>query len=757
MAARATALGAPASASGGSGSTDANGPEHIPPAITRGIAGLAVGLVVVVACLTLVAVGQPLLANDTWLHLALGEAFAASGPWLDGDPHLFAAPGPPAPAAWLGAWSFYAIWASTGFVGLRMAHVLLVGLVLVLVARAFRRAGASRSGAALGVLAFVTLATYRLVQLRPELFTIAATAGVVVFLLLDEGVAERRRLAAAALLGALWANLHAGFVLGPILLLGTAAALGVERWLPGRAPTGEPSAGDPSRGGDAGVRGLGLAGVAMALGSLLNPRGPGAWLPYLEAGDATLPLEAVVDEWGATNLLAWPSPILPPTPATWLLCWAALAVVVAGTVLFALERSGRRVPGAAGIEPVLLAVGWAGVFAAILATRFLWLAAFAFLLVPAVGRAIVPAPRRAAIGALASLGLVVGVAALHLRVGDWEPVTRALPRSLEGYAEPYPAAKFYGHAMWFLADTGVEGRIFNDYPLGGFMSFWLSPRLSMSSSGTLNVRRDAMEDFLAIAARAPADGPDGASFAERLDRHRFDFFLGTGLPTEPAPGLEVASTLRHVDGVPGWRLVFRNLRSSVHLRVSERNAGNLERIAAWYAEQDVPFDPERGFDVERVIARRPEWAIAHGLAPQDIALLLDQVRRSLAQPIPGPEVRRLSTIYATLGLCERSLPLDARILEALPGDLYARHRRMWCLLQADRLEAARRESARWRTSAAVGGEVDPGGWSALVEELAALDPEARRARVVRQALMPIGQARSLRAGFVLPEARDRRP
>ncbi|MGY8738985.1 MAG: hypothetical protein ACKVIW_15880, partial [bacterium] len=63
------------------------------------IHGPALALVLI----TLALVGQPIYANDTWIHLALGEAFASQGPLLAADPHLFAAPGPPSPSSWLGS------------------------------------------------------------------------------------------------------------------------------------------------------------------------------------------------------------------------------------------------------------------------------------------------------------------------------------------------------------------------------------------------------------------------------------------------------------------------------------------------------------------------------------------------------------------------------------------------------------------------------------------------------------------------------
>ena len=45
------------------------------------IHGPALALVLI----TLALVGQPIYANDTWIHLALGEAFASQGPLLAAD------------------------------------------------------------------------------------------------------------------------------------------------------------------------------------------------------------------------------------------------------------------------------------------------------------------------------------------------------------------------------------------------------------------------------------------------------------------------------------------------------------------------------------------------------------------------------------------------------------------------------------------------------------------------------------------------
>ncbi|MBY0402049.1 hypothetical protein K2X89_17275, partial [Myxococcota bacterium] len=228
------------------------------------------------ALATAILAGQPIFANDTWIHLALGEAFVAEGPWLAADPHLFAAPGPPSPNSWLGSVAIYETWSIFGFTGLRILHAVVVLGLLALVWRLVRRAGASAGLASAAVVAFASLATYRLVQLRPDLFTMAATLALFPLLFEMRSGPGGRRIAAAALLGALWSNVHAGFVLGPILVLGASAATAIASLSPERAAT------DGDAGRVAMERGralrLGLAGIAMAIGSLANPQGLGAHL-----------------------------------------------------------------------------------------------------------------------------------------------------------------------------------------------------------------------------------------------------------------------------------------------------------------------------------------------------------------------------------------------------------------------------------------------------------------------------------------------
>ena len=56
-------------------------------------------------------------------------------------------------------------------------------------------------------------------------------------------------------------------------------------------------------------------------------------------------------------------------------------------------------------------------------------------------------------------------------------MSRGIPPSWSRYARPYPASKYHANAVWVLKDAGLEGNLFNEYYMGGFLGFWLAPEL----------------------------------------------------------------------------------------------------------------------------------------------------------------------------------------------------------------------------------------------------------------------------------------
>ena len=696
-------------------------------------AWLALAAFACIAAAMAIAAGQPVFTDDLWWHLGLGEAYLAHGPWLPGDPLLFTAPGPPDPSAWLSDVALFAVWKRAGFTGLRVLHAAIVASLMALVFALARRASGSRAVAAVVGIAFVALAAYRLVQLRPELFTIAATLAL--YALWCEGAehASRRRIAATALLFAVWANCHAAFPLG-LALLGASAAAELAGAAIARPPA---CAAMRARGSH-----LLAAFFAGLLASFANPSGAAATWTWLRAGESTPELARVADEWA--RFVPWRLPVsnLPPSPLAWALAIALLALTP-WLVVRELRRARTNAPTGSELGPTRIA--WALVAAAALlaAVRFLWLGIFASFALALTTRGRV----RTAWVSLAAVML----AAAFFPLGDWPMISGAMPRSPAGYAEPYNAAKYYAHAIWFLQDSQLEGNVFTDYPIGGFVGFFGAPRLRAFVNGSLNVTRDAIDANRPL--REGRGARPGESFLALLDRMQIDVYVGTRLPETGPAQRPWFYTTALLENAPGWLLVFRNADSAVYLRTNERNQANLARVADYYAREHVPFDPARGFEPESAIRAARLFAVTHGIVPvqfEDIA----------ASAHTGPAAARraaagsLASLYAALGLYERALRLDRATLDGDPTALSARRRLVWSLLRLGRLDEARSEAAALVESA--GGDALSQRIAQTASDVTSQDDEARAARIATLPVFTPAEAAQAMSGMALPEVRTQR-
>jgi tetratricopeptide (TPR) repeat protein len=624
--------------------------------------------------LLLYTVGRPVRTADVWLHHKLGEAHAAQGPWLDADPILYTATAPPTAAAWLSDLALHSVQLTAGFQGLRVAHVLAVAAILALGYSLLRRASGSAALASLGTTLLIVLGGYRFLQLRPHLVTIFCVLLLYRVLLESRQAPSWRRIAVGALLLGVWANAHAGFVLGPILLAAGLAGVVLEG-------VAGPSHGRPAA--LARARGLGLALAAGLLATFLNPDGAGPHLAYFRAGSDSPALAMVVDEWRPFPLLGPLRGGLPPSLLNfgigWLLFVSAPTLSVAS---FWPWRRGQSSPA----DPALVGVACAGVLASAMAVRFQWLGIFAILLALQLGRTALARPR----ARLAAAGSALALLPLWIQVGGWPRLSEGVPRSIEGYALPYSTGHYFGHATWFLRDTGLEGHLFNRYVIGNFLGYWLAPRLQPFFGGSLNVPPDVAEAHFALNERR---GLGEMSFEETLDHYEVDAFLGIGLPSPASDARPQVYTTTHLDGTEGWIPIFRNLRSSIWLRANTRNEANLDRVIAYYRAAGIPFDPGSGFDPGLALDTSPDWAVQHGLAPSTYSRMLASVR------VGGPiAMRRLASVYATLGLYERAVELDRQFL-ARREALDVRRRLIWCLLHLGRGEEALAAAERFERSA----------------------------------------------------------
>jgi hypothetical protein len=584
------------------------------------------------------------MTDDTWWHLGMGEAYWSHGPWLVEDPFLFTAEGPPTPAAWLADLALHSVERVFGFAGLRWGHALAVVLVLWQAARLLHSTSGSPRFAGLGIAVFGALAAYRLVQLRPHLFTILATLILARMFVVDRRVPSWPRVAAGGGLCLVWANSHAAFPLGPLLLGLAATHQAALDWIRERAC-------------GARTRRLAVLVVVAGLATLANPTGPEALLPTVKAGDSTPDLSRIVDEWAPLRLLTFPVGPPPPSPLGWLLVWLLMSGLAASLAMHV--RACRDDCSVRVREPpdlLLAALALLGLLAMLLAVRFTWLCIFALLSIGSSLRACgwLEASRLRLRIALAAASL--SVAAAFVVAGVWPAIAQV--RSVAAYAQPYAAGKYFAHAVWFLRDAGLEGRLWNGYTQGSFLGSWLRPQLQVFLNGSLNVPPAVFRDGFAITAGV-------GEAAEILDRHRVDIFFGTGMPVLPTPGRQPQfDTTARVAGDPAWLLVFRNAMSAVYLRRGARPE-NVERVVRYYARAGVGFDPSRGFDPQRTLEENPRWAFDHGLVPADLLAL----RRRARSPDPmraAPAQELLAHVYLLLGLDEAAARLDGARLSADP-------------------------------------------------------------------------------------------
>ncbi|MCA9505998.1 MAG: hypothetical protein H6748_11765 [Spirochaetaceae bacterium] len=708
--------------------------------------GRVEGLVSALACLAaagliaaiLWAVGQPLFTDDLWWHLALGEAHLREGPWLAADPLLFTAPGPPSPSAWLAELLFAFVERVGTLQGLRVLHVGLVVGVLVLLATTLRRASGSRCFALVATAGFAALAAYRLVQLRPHLASILGVLLLFRCLFASKTPPSPKRMLVAAGIALLWANLHAGFLLAPLLVAVAAVASVAEAML----ATG------PSR-LEAWLRARRLAITASLCGlaTLVNPLGLEVYAPYFRAGASTPSLGRVGDEWVPLDPFRWPDG-LHPSPFVWVAMWLlflAWAVVAVRAVMA--RRRGATAPTDSLVELALGAVAFA---LAVSAVRFTWLALLPLIpIARAFARLEIAGRARAALVAMLAVPIVMG----FLAYGDWRAISGFRQLPLRTYVDPYPAAKYHAHAVWLMRDAGLEGRLFNDYSLGGFLGYWLAPEVKTFVNGSLNVSIEAMDANRPLRDRWGA--PPGRSFLDTLDAFGVDLFLGVGPPVAPAPGQPARYTAGHLEGASGWTLAFRDMMTSLWVRDGSLGATNLARLQAHYAAQGVPFDPARGFDPLAVVRAAPDWARAHGVVPVDFPALEQRAATSTDPAASALALDRIASVYSLLGAHEKAIEVDRALLEREPRARLARRRLAWNAMHRRDFETVLALASEVRSGEAR-GDVLLAGIGRIAAQAGDDEPDRLAARIATFPLLTPADLPRAMARFRLPAARPSR-
>lgn len=644
---------------------------------------------VFVCALTFYLAFAPTFTNDFWFHLKMGEVYWALGPWPPADPMLHTAlPDAPIQHEWLFGVMLHFVESVTGFFGIRVFHLLVVAAAVATTFAAARRLTGNPVAACFVTTLFAVLAWTRLFQMRPDLVTIIATLATYVLLIEHHRVPSVRRLVIFAVLILVWANSHSLFALAPLLLFAALIGLGVRAFAEVYLLKGLERS--EALGVTRRVAGAFAAAIVLAsVVSLANPRGIEQHLTFFtSSSDAAI--WAVKDEWShfdpfdVTDMPGSVSPLLWVTMNGVMVAFGVTAVVGLISLL-------RRRPRVFEIfDPGTFALGAASIVAILVSVRFLWMGVFPLLFIAqAISRVDLRRDTREMVAwALALTTLIVSIQ--FYRVGGFATTADRLPDSFSEYIEtPYLSRKFHVEAVRFLRETEVEGRLFNSYGMGGFLGYWLSPKMSTYiDSRTEHYPPEVMKEYSRIVEMRELGGRK--TFLDILDRREVDFFVGIGMPIGLVKrSLASASTTRHLEGIDGWVPVSRSIRHAIYLRDVPRNDENFERISRYYESAGIPFDRRRGFDAVAAIDASTDWSVEHALMTPEHAKRIS-VRDSADPKLRAGGLDALAWVYVLGGSYDAALAIEDELAQLRPASKAGLRREIYSALNVKDVERAHR-------------------------------------------------------------------
>ena len=229
----------------------------------------------------------------------------------------------------------------------------------------------------------------------------------------------------------------------------------------------------------------------------------------------------------------------------------------------------------------------------------------------------------------------------------------------------------------------MRGRLFHPFNLGGFLGYWLAPELRTFIDGRLDhVPSAVLDDYIEI--RRGVRLSDERRFAGTLDAYGVDFFVGTHFRENR---YHQGTWTDHLRRLPEWLPVFAAQECSVYMRSAPRNAENLRRVATYYADRDIGFDPDTGPDLGMALRRQRDWADRNGVAPPDLDALRWGTRTKDPDGLDG-----LARALWRIGAFSEQVRAERKLLAIEPERHESRRRLADGLLQLGRRIAARRHA-----------------------------------------------------------------
>jgi hypothetical protein len=467
---------------------------------------------------------RPSVDSDTWWHLRAGAWMLAHAQVLRVDMFSSTRLGQPwLNHSWLSQIVLYGVWQALGYAGLNLLTALLVVAAWYCVyhlcdGNAYLKAFCLVLGAAASAVFW---------SARPQMASFLLTA-VFAWILGDLRWRGKNRLWWLPVLMLLWVNLHGGFAIGFLLLLGTLAGQGASLLL-GQAGPGKLSGRE--------LRQLALVSAVCVVVVAINPFGLALYLVPLRTVSIGV-LQQYIQEWQSPNFH-----LLQFQPFLWLLL-AALA---------ALGFSRRR----ADLTDVLLAGGFS--YLALVSARNISTAAL--IIVPLLARhvtAIVaelhelrpwlarlfdPPPARRTFPLLNGTLLALVLLAVILKAAD-----AALPATNAKFVATQEPVQ----AVDYLQQAQPPGPLFNAYNWGGYLSWRLYPAYPVFVDGRTDLFDGALlRQYLTAALGQP-------SYRAVLDQYGINLVLiEQGSPLAQRLMLDTA-----------WRPLYADVQSAVFQRIT---------------------------------------------------------------------------------------------------------------------------------------------------------------------------------------------
>ncbi len=515
-----------------------------------------------VFCELTVALFQPVRTDDIFWHLKIGEILLQEKSFPTEEYLLFTQD--PELTPLYHEWLFQIVVKSVenfgGLTALRFFLPLCVLCILWALLRFFRLFELRTENLLLATLLFLLFSYQRLIQLRPELFSMIFFFVMLHNLIQGQEKFSTRRIFLAVLVSMLWANTHS---LCLIIFLFWSVWIG-SAWIYSKIFKHSLSFDWKGQ-----ITGFFCSIFAMCL----NPMGVGLFYFYF-IGNARNPYTNVIDEWGHLSFFG-PRDFLPLSSDVLmgsmliLVFWSVLVFIVLVLNLRNKKACGdgdeggcfprpfqktlhfpniavrndiqsfthQRVTNSTLSVPTLFSLfptlqrttasdfflGCAAILSlglAAFAVRFFWLVPFPVLLLLKYfqNRPFFSSQR----AQILCLFLLCVATVWHFRL----PGTLNYRFPLENFSArevfwkwDYDRSKYHGMAVDFLKDTGVQGNIFNPYFMGGFLSYRLNPKVRVFIDGRFEHYTEAVNrDFAEIKNVRP-------HFQELIRKYGIDLFF----------------------------------------------------------------------------------------------------------------------------------------------------------------------------------------------------------------------------------------